>query len=76
MESSSELDSVAVEEPLQIRVNGENVAITMRTPGHDRELAAGFLFTEALIAHREQLKSIDLDERGNAEVGRPHGFSE
>ncbi|MBZ5634811.1 MAG: formate dehydrogenase accessory sulfurtransferase FdhD [Acidobacteriia bacterium] len=68
MESSSELDSVAVEEPLQIRVNGENVAITMRTPGHDRELAAGFLFTEALIAHREQLKSIDLDERGNAEV--------
>ena len=41
-------DLVAVEEPLEIRVNGEPVAVTMRTPGHDEELALGFCFTEGL----------------------------
>src|ERR1700722_10222325 len=41
-------DLLAVEEPLQIRVNGRDLSITMRTPGHDRELAAGFLFTEGV----------------------------
>ena len=43
-----ESDLVAVEEPLEIRVNGEPVAVTMRTPGHDEELALGFCFTEGL----------------------------
>ncbi len=42
-------DEVAVEEPLEIRVDGEPLAVTMRTPGHDEELALGFLYTEALI---------------------------
>lgn len=42
-------DQVAVEEPLEIRVRGEPVAVTMRTPGHDEELAAGFLYGEGLI---------------------------
>ena len=42
-------DEVAVEEPLEIRVDGQPVAITMRTPGHDEELALGFLFGEGLI---------------------------
>ena len=42
----AERDEVAVEEPLEIRVNGRAVAVTMRTPGHDEELAAGFLATE------------------------------
>src|SRR5215475_11016355 len=41
-------DSVAVEEPLEIRVNGEPVAVTMRTPGHDEELALGFCLSEGL----------------------------
>src|ERR1700742_469437 len=41
--------SVAVEEPLEIRVDGAPLAVTMRTPGHDEELALGFLYTEALI---------------------------
>jgi FdhD protein len=42
-------DSVAVEEPLEIRVDGAPLAVTMRTPGHDEELALGFLFGEGLI---------------------------
>jgi FdhD protein len=46
---SNDQDFVAVEEPLEIRVNGRNVAITMRTPGHDRELAAGFLHGEGIL---------------------------
>jgi FdhD protein len=42
-------DTVAVEEPLEIRVDDEPVAVTMRTPGHDEELALGFLYGEGLI---------------------------
>jgi len=44
-----EEDYVAVEEPLEIRVDGAPLAVTMRTPGHDEELAVGFLYTEGLI---------------------------
>jgi FdhD protein len=43
-----ERDAVAVEEPLEIRVNGEAVAVTMRTPGRDEELALGFCLSEGL----------------------------
>src|SRR3712207_4704313 len=42
-------DAVAVEEPLEIRVDGSPLAVTMRTPGHDEELALGFLYGEGLI---------------------------
>lgn len=48
-------DAVAVEEPLEIRVAGRSVAVTMRTPGHDRELAAGFLLTEGVIRGADDL---------------------
>src|SRR6185312_12182574 len=41
-------DQVAVEEPLEIRINGAPVAVTMRTPGHDEELALGFCLSEGL----------------------------
>ena len=44
----TESDRVAVEEPLEIRIGGEPVAVTMRTPGHDEELALGFCLTEGL----------------------------
>ncbi|MDA0746315.1 MAG: formate dehydrogenase accessory sulfurtransferase FdhD [bacterium] len=42
-------DAVAVEEPLEIRVAGDRMAVTMRTPGHDERLALGFLFSEGII---------------------------
>jgi FdhD protein len=48
-------DVLAVEEPLEIRVGGRSVAVVMRTPGHDRELAAGFLVTEGLIKRRDDI---------------------
>ena len=43
-----EKDFVAVEEPLEIRLNGDPLVVTMRTPGHDQELSAGFLHGEGL----------------------------
>jgi FdhD protein len=55
-------DLVAVEEPLQIRMNGRDVAVTMRTPGHDDELAAGFLFTEGVIGGRADIAAIECGE--------------
>jgi FdhD protein len=48
-ERTSERDELAVEEPLEIRVDGEALAVTMRTPGDDEELAVGFLAGEGLI---------------------------
>jgi len=51
-------DELTVEEPLQIRLAGEDVAVTMRTPGHDIELAAGFLFTEGIIGGKAHIESI------------------
>jgi len=56
-------DQVATEEPLEIRLgfdgHTQRVAVTMRTPGHDFELAAGFLFTEGIIRSRDQITTID-----------------
>jgi len=46
-------DTIIVEEPLEIQLNGEAVASTMRTPGHDFELAVGFLWAEGVLADRE-----------------------
>ena len=46
---------LAVEEPLEMRVNGERLAVTMRTPGHDVELASGFLVSEGVLVRAEDL---------------------
>jgi FdhD protein len=48
-------DEVAVELPLEIRLNGSPVAVTMRTPGHDFELAAGFLYGEGIVDGAPQM---------------------
>lgn len=50
-------DTLAVEEPLEIRVAGAPLAVTMRTPGHDVELAAGFLVSEGIIGRAEEFRS-------------------
>jgi FdhD protein len=51
-------DDLAREEPLEIRVSGKNVAVTMRTPGHDKELAAGFLLSEGIIRAGKDIVNI------------------
>jgi len=51
-------DTLAVEEPLEIRVNGEAFAVTMRTPGSDVELAQGFLLTEGVVTQRDQIATV------------------
>ena len=51
-------DQVVVEEPLEIRISGETLAITMRTPGHDFDLVLGFLWAEGIIRAREDVSSI------------------
>src|SRR5438309_7731314 len=48
--STERPDSLAVEEPLEIRIDGTPVSVTMRTPGHDLDLALGFLVTEGIVA--------------------------
>jgi FdhD protein len=53
-----ESDELAAEEPLEIRIEGESVAVLMRTPGHDRELAAGFLVTENLVQRADEIFEI------------------
>jgi FdhD protein len=51
-------DEVAIEEPLEIRIGGTAIATTMRTPGHDEELAAGFLLSEAIVRGRPDVRAI------------------
>src|SRR5262249_5503141 len=71
--SAVRADALAVEEPLEIRVGFDGdgrrvhrgVSITMRTPGNDPELAVGFLFTEGLIAERDQVAGMRACGGGN-----------
>ena len=68
--SGSERDLVAVEEPLEIRIGGRPVSVTMRTPGHDEELALGFCLSEGLAPARAgppddlAANTIDVDAPG------------
>jgi FdhD protein len=69
-------DVLSVEEPLEIRLTGEvrgvkttqPVAITMRTPGDDRDLAAGFLFTEGIISSVSQIEQVQSNQENIIEV--------
>ena len=57
-QSITRSETLAVEEPLEIRVNGTPVTVTMRTPGSDIELAQGFLLTEGVVGGREDMLTI------------------
>jgi FdhD protein len=76
----SEPDEVAVEEPLEIRVNGEAVAVTMRTPGQDEELALGFCLSEGIAATRACLpddlaaNTVEVDAPGFDPEGLKRSF--
>ena len=78
-EGVSASDTVAVEEPLEIRVAGDTLATTLRTPGDDARLAAGFLFAEGIIQSLDELSSLahcgKLGEEGYGNVidARPSG---
>src|SRR3954471_23782733 len=66
--SDTTTDELAIEEPLEIRVRGRAVSVTMRTPGQDDELAAGFLLSEGMIRSRADVVKIepcDRNEEGN-----------
>lgn len=65
-QGSRDQDFVSVEEPLQIQLNGKDLAITMRTPGNDEELAVGFLFTEGILPTRDALIRVDEGENSIA----------
>ena len=72
-------DSVAVEEPLEIRVNDKPFTVTMRTPGHDLELALGFLVAEGVIASPDHVRTAmacpDADQGNVVEVHLAHGVA-
>ena len=57
-DATTRLDPVAIEEPLEVRIGDRSISVTMRTPGHDEELAVGFLFGEGLISSRDQIKDV------------------
>tara|TARA_B100000475_G_scaffold136864_1_gene100435 strand:+ start:213 stop:1058 length:846 start_codon:yes stop_codon:yes gene_type:complete len=61
-------DWVAREEPLEIRVKGESIVVTMRTPGHDKELAIGFLLAEGVITNSSDVLEIAYCQQGEASL--------
>ena len=66
--ATSRAETLAVEEPMEIRLNGTAITVTMRTPGSDIELAQGFLLTEGVIGRREDILAVQYcrgaDENG------------
>ena len=61
-------DALAVEEPLEIRVGGKSISVTMRTPGNDFELAAGFLFSEGIVSHPNEIACITRMTDGSPNI--------
>jgi len=74
--STDTADSLAIEEPLEIKLIykdadkqiSKNISVTMRTPGNDAELAAGFLFTENIIQNRSEIKKIINQSENNISI--------
>ncbi len=60
-------DTLVVEKALEIRIDGRPLAVTLRTPGHDRELALGFLASEAVIAGAADVQALELSEAACAD---------
>ncbi len=56
--AKQERDQLALEEPLEIRINGDPLAVTMRTPGHDDDLAAGFCLTEGVAGSADDIEAV------------------
>jgi FdhD protein len=64
-------DELTIEEPLEIRIGSTAIATTMRTPGHDEELAVGFLLSEGIVRARDQIASVSAcgDNRVAVDLG-------
>jgi FdhD protein len=72
--ASERADLLAAEEPLGIRIGGQAVSVTMRTPGDDIDLTAGFLFSEGFISSAADISSIRICDGG--QCGHDHGAGE
>ena len=68
-------DDLTIEEPLEIRIGRKALATTMRTPGHDEELAAGFLVSEAIVRKRQEIEGIAASRR-NVDHCQSRGWRE
>jgi FdhD protein len=66
-------DDMTIEQPLEIRVRDKVVATTMRTPGHDEELAAGFLFSEAMVTDGNEIANLSADDDNRVIVDLAQG---
>jgi FdhD protein len=64
-QTAADRDRVAVELPLEVRLNSEPFSVIMRTPGDDRHLALGFLLSESVIRTVDEIERVDLDEVEN-----------
>jgi FdhD protein len=61
-------DDLTIEEPLEIRVGRKPIATTMRTPGHDEELAVGFLLSEGIVRARDQIASVSVSKDNRVRI--------
>lgn len=66
-------DDLTIEEPLEICIGRKTLATTMRTPGHDEELAAGFLLSEAIVRERDEIANISSDRDNTVIINLKNG---
>jgi FdhD protein len=66
-------DNLTIEDPLELRLHGKVIATTMRTPGHDEELTAGFLVSEAIVRNRDDITHISASTDNMVDIGLKHG---